>query len=272
MSLFFALFFGVGIGVIYLGFDVWRTGHLVRNTPTEKVRSVAVGRTELDGVVREHAETIAPPYADEECVYVNWAVERWDTSGDDSEWVTVASGSEARAFDLDDDTGRIRVRADDGASFEINSDEHETEVRFDRGEELAPAVVAFVGRVYDGFEDEADQRRRYRQSVLPLGADVYVFGGARSRDVDRTAGSQADRLEIGADEATGTFIVADTDEETLLGRYTRLGPAMMGGGLFTSAFSLAVLLWVPGPPPVVTVPALALASVGAILLFRTIAP
>jgi hypothetical protein len=272
-------FFG-GLYLIYSGFQTWRLARLMQNTPTEKVRSIAVGRTELEGVARPHEQTTDPPYEEASCVYVDWTAKRREKTRDEDgnveyEWRTVASGTDAHQFELEDDTGRVLVRGDEGPEFEVLQDDHETEVTYSRGESPPREVVSFVYGEPDreaatsgapragadedeGLLEEAvdavaaaasggneltdtDRRRKYRQSVVPVGTEAYVFGSAEPRDAGMEGGQQ-DMLEIREDPASERFVVADTKEKRLREQYSKMGPIKTVVGLALSSVALYLLL------------------------------
>lgn len=271
----FAGFFG-GLYAIYWGFRRWKLKRLIQDTPTEKVRSMAAGRTELEGTVREHDGTVDPPFASDPCIYVNWKAERRERHTDSDgnthyRWETVASGTDAVPFDLEDDTGRALIRADrDDPMVDINDDSHRWTQTYHKGENPPQAVEAYVSRgnvetggegddgddgflgnavetmndVFDGQSPLQDtgHRRRYKQQVLPVGSNVYVFGGAQSRQGASMAEGQQDLLEIRRHDGTDEFLISDSDEEELQQTYGRRGPIAVVGGLLVSAVCLYFLL------------------------------
>lgn len=146
-----AVLFVVGLAIVYVGFDKYRMGRLIMNTPTENARSIALGRTELHGTVVPAGETFAVPFGPGECVYRRWSIqeEREEVTTDDEgnrrvekKWHTVASGRDVAPFYVQDDTGRVLVEADEGADFEI-SDANETTITLGEGRPLPGRVEAF---------------------------------------------------------------------------------------------------------------------------------
>jgi hypothetical protein len=117
--------FLVGLAAIYYGAKRWRVGQLLRNTATERIRSVAAGRTEVDGVCRDVGLTHEQPYADGQCVYRHWHVEEYERTGgenNDREWKTVDAGTDVAPFFVEDDTGRILVDTTQAPHFEISEE------------------------------------------------------------------------------------------------------------------------------------------------------
>jgi len=272
-----------GLYLIYDGFDTWQLARLMEDTPTAKVRSMAVGRTEVEGVVRKNESTLQPPYTDEECVYVSWEAEERERYTDDDgntryRWETVADGTEAVSFFLEDETGKVLVRADTGAEFDIFDSANETSATYGRGESPPSSVTSFIRRtrqrrdaddpaeadddsLFDSAVDfvtdvmesndplgDTSKRRRYEQTVLPVGSDVYVFGSAEPREGAHMQERQEELLEIRRDGGTGEFLVADASEDRIESRYSRWGPAKTVGGLLLSTVTLFLLLrWYYAP-------------------------
>lgn len=138
-----AIGFVAGLAAIYLGAKQWRVGKLLENTASERIRSVAVGRTEVDGTCRDVGITFEQPYADGDCVYRHWSVAEERSTGNDSdEWVTVAEGTDVAPFFVEDDTGRMLVDTTEAPYFEISStNSYETTVA--AGADPPPEVQSF---------------------------------------------------------------------------------------------------------------------------------
>jgi len=67
--------FGAGLVFFFKGFGVWRKMRLIQDTPTSKIRSMALGRVELYGQAVEKAELTAP-LTGAACVYYRYQVEQ----------------------------------------------------------------------------------------------------------------------------------------------------------------------------------------------------
>lgn len=260
--------FFFGLYLIYDGFNKWQTKRLIQDTPTEKVRSMAVGRTELAGVARHIDETVEAPFTDEECLHIDWEVEEWRKDSDDDEyhWETVARGSRSVPFTLDDGTGTVPVRAADGdPTYEI-SDANRWQTRVGRGQSPPPEVREFIERhdrrdddtsffeepvdaltdlVQSGRIGSSNRKRRYSQTILPDESSIYLLGSAIPRDA--ADGGDESLLEITRTESLDTLLVSDRSEEELESYYSKRGPLEVVGGLALSAICLGVLLfWFTG--------------------------
>jgi hypothetical protein len=261
-TLVFVLFFGIGLVLVYGGFKRWQQMRLIQDTPTEKVRSAAVGRTELSGTAApiDGVGTIPQPFTGGEALVATYKIEEWeedhdhdpDDHGRDGHWSTIDSGTMYKPFALDDGTGRMRVEPEADATYEI-SDEHRNRFLVQPGETPPDEVVEFFERQYDDDDDgllggllgggpgarDAD-KRRYSQQVIPPGEDVYLLGGAEP--AGGGSGSNADRLVLRRDEGSEEFIISDKDEEELVSGYKWAAPALIVVGILLSAAMLYLLL------------------------------
>jgi hypothetical protein len=257
--------FFISLYLVYDGFGKWKTKRLMEDTPTEKVRSMAAGRTELEGVAHSDGETIEAPFSDEACLHIDWEVEEYrkDPDDDDYDWETVAQGSQSVPFYLDDGTGRVVVRAASGdATFEI-SDANTRQITVGGGQRPPAEVAEFIER-HDSQHEQAsltenpidalgdfvasenighsNRKRRYSQEILPDGNDIYLLGSAVPREADGEMAGQEDLLELTREEDLDTFLVSDRSEEELESYYEKWGPLEIVGGIGLSAICLALLL------------------------------
>jgi hypothetical protein len=236
------LMFLMGLFVIYKGFDEYRVSRLVRDTATERVRSVAAGRTELEGRAIPADTVFHQPFTDGECLHAMYRVEEYRDSDDGSDWHTVATDVWVAPFLLADDTGRIRVEPTTTAKVEL-SEENTTEITVPAGRSPPAGVGKFLESV-DGVGPDVDEKRRYTQKVIPTGASVYVLGGAAQRDVE--AGGNEDRLVVRRDDGSDRFVVSDMAEDELASGLGRRAPLLILFGLVFSAGCLFFLLTMLG--------------------------
>lgn len=236
----FALFlFGLGIWMIYHGFNEYRVSRLIRDTGTETVRAAAVGRTELEGTAEPVGGSLARPFTDGDCLYAHYNIqeEREDSDGDTS-WATLDQDTWVTEFYLDDGTGRILVEPLVSAKFEI-SDEHTTRITVREGQSEPPEVAEFLEQGTD-VDPTTRRRRKYVEKVLPPGETVYVLGGAEMRP--DAEGRDEESLAIRRDEGSDRFVVSDMAEKELTTTLSRRAPMVIGLGLALSAVALYMLL------------------------------
>lgn len=285
----------VGFAIIGAGAKRFQTGRLIKNTPPEKVRSVAIGRTELRGKARDAGVVFDQPFTGGKCLYYSYSVQQEverkvkDDDGKtktERKWQTISSQTLAAPFYLEDETGKILVVANAGANFQISGDNTFKKTfrgripgtyrkNVDTSVDISDAICESVewnphnlatriesklpfGSIpgtannmkprnsgspkqptYSSSARGRVRRRRIRQTVLPVDADVYVYGAARQRK--DPMGSNEQRLIIQGDDDTGRFIVSDKGEDKLAQKYTRWGLGFVVLGLVVSAATFGFL-------------------------------
>jgi len=177
------------------------------NVPTSKTKGVFVGLNEVKGVVR-CADPLRSRLAGLRCVWYSWA------------WNTVAHGGDSIPFQLEDDTGRVRV-IPRGAEIEGVAAFDRTCRRSD------PLYYEHAGH---SSVANSTHRRRLHEDALSLGADLYVIGTARMR-------ADVVEAEIAESEFGEMFLISTRSEEQIVrGHFwaillaTILGAACAGGG------------------------------------------
>lgn len=239
--------FALGIGGVafHLGWRELRERQLIRNTPTSKVRSLAVGAAEVKGRAHPADEVLTSPVTRQEaCIYQLEVLEHSPSSEGSGDWKSVLEVGRRVPFHVDDGTGAVRVEPEDAtldlqveAKAEVGGGDPPPEglpgwareeglLEMDLSEEdggrvsgavSGAAESVFEGRAEKHLTDTSSRKRRYKETVLAAGDDAYVFGGAQPRE---GAGSteNVENLAIRGHEGTGTFIVSDRAEPNLAER------------------------------------------------------
>lgn len=250
-TLFFGAFFVVGLLLVWDGFRTWQRKRLMQDTPTERVRSAAIGRTELTGTGKPIGDPLRRPFDDGTCLVAAWEIEEWEQDHDEKgrprggHWSNVDSGTLTAPFLLDDGTGTIRVEPDDDTSFRFR-DEHERQIRVRPSAQEPEEVADFLRHHTDvdvppkgtimGFLFGED--RRYTQRYIPTGADLYLLGATEPTDVEGSSTGLVFRRDTGSDQ----FIVSALSESELASKSRWLAPAKIVAGIAVSAVTLIFLL------------------------------
>lgn len=266
--LFVSLAFVGALAVLYWGFQTYQFGRTIRDTPPEPIRSVAMGRTEIVGQIVPYSRIYDQPFTDGQCVYADFTVreyKRYPNDDDkDDQWETVQSDSFSIPFYIEDGTGQMLVEPNEETLYETSS-EYSTTISVDGNEAPPEPVQEFLGR---GSGDDAttsesvehisrsqlgsvsstSRDRRYIQTVVPVDAETYVFGGATRKDpaeMDETD----EAVTIQTDPATGEFIISDRDEFELARLYTKRSLLYVGAGALSSIilFALLAQILITGP-------------------------
>jgi hypothetical protein len=168
----------MGVWLFLKGFRTWRQLRLIADTPTSKVRSLALGRVELRGRAAGKGD-LSAPLTGASCVYYRFRVEEEVYRNRRRDWRTLMTGSsEAWPFYLEDETGRVLVDATQ-AELEIDPDLRAVDPP------LAGALAAFAAE-HDlgqrgGFLGLGRRRLRFTEWHLAPGEPVYLIGVAQDR-------------------------------------------------------------------------------------------
>lgn len=194
----------------YGGFTEWRELRLIRNTPTSKIRSMAMGTVELKGTAEQGPEDmiLESPFSGEDCLFYRYQIEEYRQQGKNSSWVTISQGKEGVRFVLDDGTGEVIVDPD-GAELEIPP---EGEIRVNSEEQETEEIREFLNQ--EGISGPGgligDNDRRYKEWFVSPGEEVYVFGYASTENDDK-----GEYPIIKHDDREEMFMISDRSEKEL---------------------------------------------------------
>jgi hypothetical protein len=177
----------IGFILLLFGLNAGRKRRLLDDTPLSKTLGVFIGEVEVTGVC-----VTSTPFrahlSDRLCVLYDWSVEeewqRWETetyTDKDgrtrtrqvlrSGWTTVAGNEYSQGFYLKDEFGFLWVHPR-GADLETLNLFYETASRHD--------ALYFAKGPDDEIADSTG-RRRFRESGLPVGTQLFVRGRASER-------------------------------------------------------------------------------------------
>jgi hypothetical protein len=171
------LVFGTGTGVFlfFWGFRAWRLMRLIEDTPSSKVRSMPMGRVEVQGRAQGKAELEAA-LTGTACVYYRYEIEQEVRTNKRRSWRTVAKGdSAAWGLYLEDETGRVLVDPT-GAQVDISRDWQQT------SPELTPRLQGVLAQ--HGVDPSGllfRKKLRFSEWRIAPGDPVYVLGVAQER-------------------------------------------------------------------------------------------
>jgi len=177
----------VGLVMLLFGLNAGRKRRLLDDTPLSKTLGVFIGEVEVTGV----CVTSTPFQAHlsgRMCVLYDWSVQeewqRWETetyTDKDgrtrtrqvlrSGWTTVAGNEHTQGFYLKDEFGFLWVHPR-GADLETLDLFYETASRYD---------ALYFAKGPDGEIADSTGRRRFRESGLPVGTQLFVRGRASER-------------------------------------------------------------------------------------------
>ncbi|WP_255149457.1 E3 ubiquitin ligase family protein [Halorarius halobius] len=224
----FAGLLGVVVGAVALvhGRRRRHERETIAGTETTDVLSLTPGPAEVVGRAEPAGGgPIRAPFSEADCLVAEWEIEEWEESGKTSSWRSEGSGVVKTPFYVDDGTDRVLVLPA-GATFDV-SGEDVVEVGAD--EEPPRPIREFLelestpgdpNRALISALDWGQQvgDRKYRQSLIRPGDEVYVHGTA-TRSNAREFGANDYELVPHADDGyadADLFLVANASEQELV--------------------------------------------------------
>lgn len=237
---FLSILFVGGVASFVYGFTEYKRRSLVANTPTSKIRSLAMGTVELQGEAKPRDETFEAPITGEDCVLYEYRVEEYRQTGDDADWVTVDSDETREPFDLDDGTASVMVDPK-GADLRLPRDNR---FKVDGFDELPEATQRFVRENEDVEAQDGDwfdNDRRYTEWRIDPDQTVYVFGEAMSREGNASSVNPENAV-ISEDRTTPMFVISDQSESEVLSSMTKRTVGYILGGFVVAVGGFAALV------------------------------
>ena len=213
MSLFWPLgaTAAVGFGTVAFvqGFRALRVQRLIRDTPTAKVRSIAMGLVEVEGKVHARSQVVAP-FTNRSCAW--WEVELQTLSESNrglQRWRTVYKEESGHPFYLEDATGLALVYPQ-GAEMRAGSMVHEET----RGLGVPEPYAGFMAERHLGMRHVWSMgAMRFRERVVEEGSKVFVLGRAHPKPHAVDVSMDEELLQATGTEAIRTQHVRSYDGE-----------------------------------------------------------
>jgi hypothetical protein len=206
-----------GFIALYFSLRAFRIRRKIEDTPTSKVRSIAMGLVEVMGKVIA-IETIRSPFLRKPCVYYDYRMEerresrsfdsankRWVT---ETRWVQVRAETESRRFFIEDETGRVLVEP--------------------KGIEVPDVTCRTQGRF-----------RHTERLILP-DSTIYLLGTAAENTEKGPSENSLENILIRKGEVDKDFIASSDGEKRVARNYGMQFEA----GLVVSLILLAFGAWV----------------------------
>ncbi len=210
------MFIGIALSLggpwaFYQGFKALRIQQLIRNTPTARVRSMAIGLVEVNGVAIPRSR-VSAPFSGRPCVW--WGIEVQTLASKSRRstvrtWNTVHRAASGHPFYLKDETG-VALVYPQGADCKVG---------FDVGEETHGLGVPQM--YMDFMESEHLKMRhiwalgsmRFRERRIEEGYGLYVLGRAFPKAVSRVISFDEEALAATGTDSYGANHVRTLDHD-----------------------------------------------------------
>lgn len=232
---FISLWFGV-LGVLFFwgGFRTLKKKRLIENTPTSKIRSLAMGLVEIYGTVISK-KTLKSPLTNKDCVYYNYNVQEHRRRGKRSSWVTIRSGTDMVQFELKDETDSVLV---DPSGAEVSIPEDFT---FETGlfkKDPPNNIKEFLKKnnlTYEGFLG-IDKQMKFAESYIAPKDKLFIMGTAGDNPNVKEATAKKSVEDIMIQKGSNNiYFISDKPEREIL---KKLNWMSMGGIIIGSIFIL----------------------------------
>ncbi len=226
-----------GIIFFFKGLFKWKEKRLIENTPTSKIRSLAMGRVEVYGsVLPIKGQLMKAPFSGKDCVYCKWTVEEYRRAGKHSRWVTLKQGLVGQHFVIKDDSGEVLVDPT-GADVDIPLD-------FE-AKSFTPGVTKFLALqniAYQGWL--FNKQMRFREYFLAKGDKVYIMGFAGDNPFVKEGTGTKNQTDIMI-QANGKqfYYITDKPEAEVLKKMNWVIYGGLIGGAALILVCLAIAFW-----------------------------
>lgn len=239
--------FAAGIALIFAGAEKYVLLQKIKNLPTSKVRSAAIGMVELHGKAR-CKKNLQSPITKADCAYWRFSAQYYE-SGKHGGWAEFCKMDSSTEFFLEDKTGKILIEPA-GAEVDIPPDNCYEGYISGRGvfgiphKKIDKKVIRFINELKNRnikkkFLQYDDLNVRIYEYYLADGDDVYVLGSAEARD--RKASSVGHENLIIKKGKHKILYISDSHEKKLISRF-EIYVKLMYLGFILLLISLASIL------------------------------
>jgi len=226
----------IGGFLFWKGFKRYRQYKLIKDTPTSKIRSLAMGLVEINGkAIANDGKYLKTPFSNIDCFAYVYEVKEYkkhrttDSKGNTTtrnSWETIARGRNQTLFQAKDDTGNVIVNPKN-AELKINVRKtflqkaglfgNFTSIfsalkNFDNnanGFDVKKLNLIPIENSKISFGNRVGDRKFYEQYITD-NDDLYILGTAANND------STNKQVQILKGENEPTFIISDKSEKSLL--------------------------------------------------------
>lgn len=241
----------LGVAMTVTGMRKYLLAQKIKNTPTSKVRSAAVGLVELYGKA-ESKEKMLSPLSQRPCAYWKIIAEHESASkNQERTWSKFFTDESKDRFYLRDDTGKMLVEPE-GADISIMHDfeftghmKGTTFFGLIKQKQIDSRIFDYIRenpKAKHRFENYDDKLLRVREYIVEQGSKIYLLGSAMP--MEGVSGSHVahENLIVRKGKHEKAMFISDSEEEiiSLLMGITSLIPLILG--LIILMISLSALV------------------------------
>ncbi|MBI4018895.1 MAG: hypothetical protein HY364_01415 [Candidatus Aenigmarchaeota archaeon] len=231
----------IGTGLFFHGFTLLKRRQMIQNTPTSKIRSMAMGPVEVHGKALPAEKNIMEsPFSGRKCVWYRYTIEEYRTSGKHHYWALVKNGDSGVPFFVKDETGSVLVNPK-GAEVDVPMDYH-CDSGF--GKDPPARVKKFLKSSALGFEGlfGINSTMRYREYFIAPGDKVYIMGTAADNPHIEEGRGMKNEEDIMIQKGENFFYISDKHEKDVVSSMAWKVAASTAGGAIMAVGGLAITL------------------------------
>jgi hypothetical protein len=234
----------LGGAVLFIfGFFTLSRKRLIQNTPTSKIRSIAMGLVEVYGeVVPSKENVLKSPLTGKSCVYYKYDIQELRSTGKQSSWITIDGGTDMAEFFLKDDTGLVLVDPN-GASIDVRPDfSYQTGMMRSEPPKQVLNFLQSRGIAHEGLLG-INKGMKFAEYVIEPKDKLYVLGTAGDNPFVEEATGKESTADIMIQKGGKVYLISDKSEkEVLKGMTLGVGAGLLLGPLLI-VIGLALLLF-----------------------------
>lgn len=233
-----------GIGMFVEGFRVLKRKRMIESTATSKIRSLAVGLSEIYGKAITKKEPMIAPFSGKPCVYCKYKLEEYDWKAK-REWTTKKEGTMGTKFFLKDDTGSVEISTKN-ADVDIPESYN---VELKRRSKIPKILLDYLLENKIEYKRIAGLNKKFRftETRIEPNDSLYVLGRASINHHVVNAESGAANLIMQKSRNPDIYYISNEPEKKILKSLNKFlpvqlvcGPLLIGGGSLLIIFILGL--------------------------------
>lgn len=193
-ALWAVLFIAATCYALYCAYRNFKKARLIEDMPTSLIRSASQGFIELIGLAKVKGEYLTGPLTASPCLWWNYCIEQYKSTGKSRNWVTIESGTSEQAFYIDDATGLCIVMPKGADLTARHAIMWQGRQRHPLGSAFEKQSASTLGRLLTAGIG-LGKKYRYTERLIKENDPLYILGhftsdssGQRTLSVEKMAG------------------------------------------------------------------------------------
>jgi len=210
---------------------------LIENTPTSKIRSIAMGLVEIFGeVIPFNKEIIKSPFTNTNCVFYSYTIEEYRSSGKNRKWILIKKDTSNNKFYLKDETGQVLIDPNK-AHIDLNKT-YQTESEKDTSEN----IKQFLKEKNISLENflGVNKRLKFTEYILKQKDKLYILGTAADNPLveEESSVENSNDIMIQRGDFNSVYYISSKHETEVIKKYKREAIILLCIGIILTFISL----------------------------------